>query len=97
MCEKPEAVPRLSNDGNSSSCSDDEWEDVDEFNFCSSAAPPTASIEVTIKKPKMKIKPIETVETRRARYIKQYVNQKLRERLINCHKVFFFDILDKKS
>ncbi|VDO32528.1 unnamed protein product [Onchocerca flexuosa] len=84
----PQAMSSLSYDGNSSSCSDDEWEDVDELDFCNSALPPaTASIEVTIKKSKMKVKPVETVETRRARYIKQHVNQKLRERQINCHKM----------
>ncbi|VBB30790.1 unnamed protein product [Acanthocheilonema viteae] len=86
-CEEPKATPSLSYDGNSSNCSDDEWENVDEFDFCKSALSPTASIEITITKPKMKVKPTETVETRRARYIKRHVNQKLRERQINCHKM----------
>uniref|UniRef100_A0A0R3S1Y3 BHD_3 domain-containing protein n=1 Tax=Elaeophora elaphi TaxID=1147741 RepID=A0A0R3S1Y3_9BILA len=83
-CEKSKAMSSLSYDG--SSCSDDEWEDVDEFDFCNNALPPSGSIEVTIKKSKMKVKPVETVEARRARYIKQHVNQKLRERQTNCHK-----------
>ncbi|EFO26866.2 DNA repair protein Rad4 containing protein [Loa loa] len=83
-CEKP--APSLSCDGSSSSCSDDEWENVDEFDFSNSAVLPT-TIEVTIKKPKMKVKTMETVETRRARFIKQHVNQKLRERQIHCHKM----------
>ncbi|CAG9536469.1 unnamed protein product [Cercopithifilaria johnstoni] len=83
-CEEPSS---LSYNGNSTSCSDDEWEDVDEFDFCNNASLPTASIEVTIKKPKVKAKPMETVGTRRARYIKQHVNQKLRERQTNCHKM----------
>uniref|UniRef100_A0A8R1XLP2 Rad4 beta-hairpin domain-containing protein n=1 Tax=Onchocerca volvulus TaxID=6282 RepID=A0A8R1XLP2_ONCVO len=84
----PQAMPSLSYDGNSSSCSNDEWEDVDELDFCNNALPPTTdSIEVTIKQSKMKVKPVETVETRRARSIKLHVNQKLRERQINCHKM----------
>ncbi|VIO93276.1 DNA repair protein Rad4 containing protein [Brugia malayi] len=82
-----DATPNLSCDGNSSTCSDDEWEDVDEFDFCNTAATLTDSIEVTIKKPKVKVKAIETVEARRARFIRQHVNQKLRERLTNCHKM----------
>ncbi|KAM3719841.1 putative DNA repair protein [Dirofilaria immitis] len=82
-CKKSQATSNVSYDGNSSSYSDDEWEDVGEPDSCNL----TASIEVTIKQSKMKVKPIETVETRRARYIKQHVNQKLRERLLNCHKM----------
>lgn len=95
--EKPKATSGLSDNGESSSCSDDEWEDVDEFDFRNSALLPTSSIEVTIKKSKMKVKPVETVDTRRARFIKQHVNQKLRKRQMNCHKVFFPGILNKKN
>uniref|UniRef100_A0A915Q2V2 Rad4 beta-hairpin domain-containing protein n=1 Tax=Setaria digitata TaxID=48799 RepID=A0A915Q2V2_9BILA len=82
------ATSNLSNNSKSSSSSDDEWEDVNAFDFSDTDTRlPSGSIEITIKKSKVKVKPKETVGSRRARYIKQHVNQKLRERQINCHKM----------
>lgn len=86
-CEKAEADSNLSYNSSSSSFSDDDWEDVDDCDFSNNTLSPS-TIEVTIKKSKVKMKPVETVASRRARFIKQHINQKLRERQVNCHKVY---------
>lgn len=79
-----------SSDSSSSNSSDDEWEEVDGMDFndgLAGGAESQNSVEVTIKKPKTKMKLKESVGVRRARFIRQHVNQKIRERHIHCHKV----------
>lgn len=69
-----------SDDTGNSSISEDEWEDVD---FVGQSNFDTDTVEVTIKS----VKPVETEESKWAKFIRQQVNRKIRERQINCHKV----------
>ncbi|VDN02655.1 unnamed protein product [Thelazia callipaeda] len=67
-----------------SSISDDEWEDVDltdQHNYEPSGM--NDNVEVTISASRSK----ETEESKWAKFIRQQVNRKIRERQINCHKM----------
>ncbi|VDK69697.1 unnamed protein product [Litomosoides sigmodontis] len=71
-----------SDDTIGSNVSEDEWEEVDFADERNYGANPDRTIEVTIKAAKS----VET-ESKWARFIRQQVNRKIRERQINCHKM----------
>lgn len=74
-----------SDDTTDSNVSEDEWEEVDFIDQTNYGADPDGTVEVTIKA----AKPPETEEGKWARFIRQQVNRKIRDRQINCHKVSF--------
>ncbi|KAL3993549.1 Rad4 transglutaminase-like domain family protein [Acanthocheilonema viteae] len=67
-----------SDDSADSNVSEDEWEEVD----CVDQEH-DGTVEVTIRA----AKPVETEESKWARFIRQQVNRKIRDRQINCHKI----------
>lgn len=72
-----------SDDTVDSNISEDEWEEVDFAEPTNYEAHCDGTVEVTIRG----AKPIETEESKWAKFIRQQVNRKIRERQINCHKV----------
>lgn len=72
-----------------SSLSEDEWEEMEDLGFddgTSYTADPNGTVEVTIRASK----PVESEESKWAKFIRQQVNRKIRERQVNCHKVTNF-------
>uniref|UniRef100_A0A0R3RVZ3 Fe2OG dioxygenase domain-containing protein n=1 Tax=Elaeophora elaphi TaxID=1147741 RepID=A0A0R3RVZ3_9BILA len=65
-----------------SNISEDEWEEVDFVDHTNYEANPDGTVEVTIGA----AKPVET-EGKWAKFIRQQVNRKIRDRQINCHKM----------
>lgn len=65
--------------------SEDEWEEVEDINVDEGMEedPKNRTVEVTIEAPKK----VESEESKWAKFIRQQVNRKIRERQINCHKV----------
>uniref|UniRef100_A0A8R1XPM6 Fe2OG dioxygenase domain-containing protein n=1 Tax=Onchocerca volvulus TaxID=6282 RepID=A0A8R1XPM6_ONCVO len=72
-----------SDDTVDSNISEDEWEEVDFAEPTNYEAHCDGTVEVTIRG----AKPIETEESKWAKFIRQQVNRKIRERQINCHKM----------
>uniref|UniRef100_A0A915PHM1 DNA sliding clamp PCNA n=1 Tax=Setaria digitata TaxID=48799 RepID=A0A915PHM1_9BILA len=72
-----------SDDTVESDASEDEWEEVDFDEQTSYEVDHDGTVEVTIKAEK----PVETEESKWAKFIRQQVNRKIRERQINCHKM----------
>lgn len=70
-------------DAADSNVSEDEWEEVDFVDEANYEADTDGTVEVTIRA----AKPIETEESKWAKFIRQQVNRKIRDRQINCHKV----------
>ncbi|CAG9531860.1 unnamed protein product [Cercopithifilaria johnstoni] len=71
-----------SDDTADSNVSEDEWEEVDFADQTNYGVDPDGTVEITIRA----AKPVET-EGKWARFIRQQVNRKIRDRQINCHKM----------
>ncbi|EJD74033.1 DNA repair protein Rad4 containing protein [Loa loa] len=72
-----------SDDTIDSNISEDEWEDVDFDDETNYKEDSDGTVEVTIKAAKS----VETEESKWAKFIRQQVNRKIRDRQINCHKM----------
>ncbi|KAM3727166.1 putative DNA repair protein [Dirofilaria immitis] len=72
-----------SGDTTDSNISEDEWEEVDFVDQTNYEAELDDTVEVTIRD----AKPVETEEGKWAKFIRQQVNRKIRDRQINCHKM----------